>query len=186
MRPRLQRLARALAAHAGEADAAMDVGRRVSNDSPASASAARQAVSTDAMACVDAEARRGRPGDAGAEHGAVGVLDARAAARAAAVDADEERSLAGFDHHGRLPPDARAAAHELAVERLVAAVEVVDAVDHRLAFRRRGPARTRLTEARRSVAITGAPLQPLHPAHQRRGALQRRRSRRAGRAPARA
>jgi hypothetical protein len=48
------------------------------------------------------------------------------------------------------------------LEPLIAAVEVVDAVDFGLALGAR-PARTRLIEARRSVAMTGAPVSPSTP-----------------------
>ena len=55
------------------------------------------------------------------------------------------------------PPDAGAERRELLLDALVAAVEVVDAAGPRSSPRRASPASTSDAEARRSVAITGAP-----------------------------
>ena len=58
---------------------------------------------------------------------------------------------------GRQAPDPRAEPAELFLDVLVAAIDVVDAVDDRVAAWRRGPASTSEADARRSVAISGAP-----------------------------
>ena len=60
------------------------------------------------------------------------------------------------------PPDIRTALDQLAVEGLIAAIEVIDAMDSRLASAA-SAAMTRLTDARRSVAITSAPCRPSTP-----------------------
>ena len=61
---------------------------------------------------------------------------------------------------------------ELGFDALVAAIDVVDAIDERRALRR-SPASTNDADARRSVAMTGAPVEPLDPARDDGVALNR-------------
>ena len=118
----------------GEADARSGCGPAAVEDSPASATAASTGGLDRGHGLVEPEPRRGGSGDAGAEHVARRRPPACAAAGAAAVDADVEGVTRVRRLTTSIAPDARAAAHELAVQRLVAAVEVVDAVHHGLAL----------------------------------------------------
>ena len=63
----------------------------------------------------------------------------------------------GGRRSGAQPLDLRAAGAELVLDPLEAAIEMIDAVDDRLALAAR-PAMTSDTEARRSVAMTCAPF----------------------------
>ena len=91
MRPLHELFERAFAADAGKADGGMHRAQRV-GAKPGFLERGAAGLFHFGQRAVDPEPQRGRAGNAGAEQASLRVLDARAASRAAAVDADEQRT----------------------------------------------------------------------------------------------
>ena len=92
VRPRLQRFEHGFAADAGKTHDGVHARQRIGRQARVGSRGARGAVHGGKRA-IDAEAHRGRRGGSGAERMSAGVLDAGAAAAAAAIDADEQQSF---------------------------------------------------------------------------------------------
>ena len=161
----------ALAADAGEADRSVDGTKRI-GPKPGLVERGTARLLDFGQRAVDAEAQRGGARDAGAEQASCRILDAGPAAGAAAVDAGEQRPRMSSGCHPVDPSDIRAALHQLAIQQLVSAIEMVDAVDGGFSV---GNERGK-DETDRGAQIGRHHLramQTVDAAHQRRRALQR-------------
>ena len=91
MRPQLELLEHAFAADPGEPDSGMHGAQDV-RAKPGFLERDAAGLFHFGKRAVNSDAQRGRAGNAGPEQASLGVLDTRAAARAAAVNADEQRT----------------------------------------------------------------------------------------------
>ena len=171
MRPQHELLERAFAADAGKPDGSMHGAERV-GVKPGFLERGAAGLFHFGQRAVDAEAQRGRARQCRSR---ASFPPRPRCARGSPCRHRRRRRTA--DRVAKLlsscdPLDIRAALHQLAVERLVTAIEMVDAVDGRFAFGDQGGE----DQAHRCAQVGGHHLramQPLDAAHQRRRALQR-------------